>query len=346
MPELQLKVGGQIYSGWEEVRVSRGIDQLAGSFELKLSERFDGTSTLRPIRYGQSATVLADGETVMTGFIDTVAPDYDDTTHFLNVSGRDATGDLVDCAAIHKSSVWTNQSLAQIAFDLVQPFKAGLEVIADVGAPFPTWRIEPGETVFENLDRAARYRGVLLTSDGLGNLVITQPGADVAPAALVLGQNILRAQGHSSSLERFADYIVRAQQAGTDTVYGTTAASPSGEALDSAVGRYRPTVIVAEDMADQAACQTRANWQRTVAAARSQQIVYTVSTWRADGRLWQPNALVPVTDPFMGIDERRLISRVDFVLDSQGSRTELTVVPRHAYDPQHLPDPPAGGGLF
>lgn len=345
MPELALSVGGQRYSGWQSVRVSRGIDKLAGSFELQISERFDGLATVRPIRPGQPASVLADGETVITGYVDTVAPDYDAEMHTLHVSGRDATGDLVDCAAVHQSGGWQNRSLAQIAYDLVKPFACGLEVLADVGQPFARWRIEPGETVFENLDRAARYRGVLLTSDGLGNLVITQPSTATAPAALVLGENIERARGHSSELERFADYIVRAQQAGTNAIFGGAAAGPSGEALDAAVGRYRPTVIVAEGMSDAAGCQARAQWQRTVMAARARQVVYTVTGWRAHGQLWQPNALVPVQDAFLGLDGRRLISRVEFVLDEGGSRTELTVVPKHAFDPQDLPQPTPLGGL-
>lgn len=346
MPDLELKIGATRYSGWESVRVSRGIDRLAGSYELRLTENAAGLNVMRAIRPGQAVSVYADGEQVISGFIDTVAPDYDAEQHALHVSGRDATGDLVDCAAVHKSGGWQNRSLAQIAFDLIQPFKSGLEVVADVGQPFAEWRIEPGETVFENLDRAARYRGVLLYSDGLGNLVIGQPGTAPAPGALTLGKNILRARGHSSELERFADYIVRAQQAGTDAVYGSMAAGPSGEALDAAVGRYRPTVIVAEGASDAAGCQARAEWERTVKAARAHQVVYTVLGWRANGKLWQPNALVPVTDDFLGIDDRRLIARVDFVLDEDGKRTELTVVPRHAYDPQKLPQPEPLGGLW
>lgn len=346
MSKLLLAIDGQRYGGWTSLRLSRGIEQVSGSFELSVTERFEGLAKPRPIRRGQKATVSIDGTTVITGYVDVVAPSYDAATHSLTVSGRDATGDLVDCAAICTSGVYKGRTLAQIATDLAKPFKVPVVVHTAVGAPFPEWRIEPGETVMESLDRAARYRGVLLLSDGLGNLVITQPGSGKAPATLKLGENILQAQGHSSLQQRFAEYIVKAQQAGNDMLFGSTASQPTGRALDTAVGRYRPTMIIAEDQANSGTCKTRAEWQRTVSAARGDQVVYTVNGWLANGALWQPNTLVQVVDSFLGIDEQRLISQVDFTLDDQGERTEVTVVGRHAYDPLKIPQPSPSEGLF
>lgn len=346
MTDVTLTVGGQRYSGWTSLRMTRGITQIAGGYELTVTERWAGVATPRPIKPGAVAAVSIGGQTIIQGYVDVVAPNYDAQSHTLTVSGRDATGDLVDCAAIHKPGTWSKRTMAQIASDLTAPFKVPVKVETKIGDPFPTWSIEPGEKVMDNLDRMARYRGVLLMSDGLGSLLITQPGQYQASAALVLGDNILSARGHASLMERFAEYIVKAQQMGDDQVYGSNAAAPSGTALDTAVTRYRPTVIVAEDQANIKGCKLRAAWQRTVRAAKSQSIVYTVAGWMAGGKLWQPNALVSVKDSFMGIDETRLIEQVDFYLDGSGQRTELTVVGRHAYDAIALPQPNPHGGLF
>lgn len=346
MSDLVLTVAGQRYSGWTALRISRGITQMSGGFELTVTERFDGTTTLRPLRPGQPGTVSIDGVAVIAGNIDAVAPNYDAATHTLTLSGRDATGDLVDCAALHPSGGWHGRTLAQIATELAAPFKVPVQVQTDVGGPFPRWRIEPGETVMETLDRMARYRGVLLMSDGLGHLLITQPGTAQAPAALVLGDNVLAAHGRASLQERFSRYIVRGQQDGSDEVSGAAAAGPAGSVDDPAVPRYRPTVIVAEDQANLSACALRAQWQRAVRAARASEIVYTVAGWRANGALWQPNTLVTIRDAFMGLDETRLISNVEFSLDDSGEQTQLTVVGRHAYDPIALPQPNAHGGLW
>ena len=37
---LTLRVGGQIYGGWKAVSVRTSIEQLAGNFELALTERY------------------------------------------------------------------------------------------------------------------------------------------------------------------------------------------------------------------------------------------------------------------------------------------------------------------
>jgi hypothetical protein len=51
------------------------------------------------------------------------------------------------------------------------------------------------------------------------------------------------------------------------------------------------------------------------------------------------NTLVPVMDHWLGIEGDRLISGVQFVLDSQGRRAEIEVVPQAAYDVLPLPEP-------
>lgn len=346
MSDLVLTVNGQQYSGWLSIKISLGITQIAGGFEFSVTERWDGDTTPRPLRPGQAASVSIDGTTVIKGYIDTVAPSYDANTHTLTLSGRDATGDLVDCAALHPSGGWSGHTLAQIATELCAPFKVPVKAQTKVGAAFSSWRLEPGETVMETLDRMSRYRGVLLMSDGLGSLLITQPRQYTAPAALVLGQNILIAQGHASLQDRFSQYIVRGQQMGSDDVSGDASAGPSGSATDPAVTRYRPTVILAEDQANISACALRAQWQRTVRAARASAIVYTVRGWKANGQLWKPNALVSVTDSYMGLQESRLISNVQFSMGEQGELTQLTVVGSHAYDCVAIPQPSPTGGLW
>lgn len=344
--ELILNVAGTQYAGWTGLRISLGITQLANSFNFMVTERWAGQTTPRPIRNGQAAAVQFEGETIIKGWIDDVNPTYDANQHAVNVTGRDATGDLADCAAIYQSGSWSNRTIAQIAANLTSPFNVPVKVLTNVGAPFPNFRIEPGETVAECLDRASRFRGVLFMSDGLGNLLITQPALDQAPAALTLGGNVVLARGTSSWKNRFSKYIVKAQMMGTDEAFGEMAAGPTASALDNVVTRYRPKITMAEEQADQAACQIRANWERTVMAARSQQIVYTVKGWKANGKRWKPNALVTVNDAYMGISDTRLITQVDYVQDANGKSTDLTVTGKAAYNQIALPQPSPTQGLF
>ena len=60
---------------------------------------------------------------------------------------------------------------------LVQPYGISVAVETDIGAPFRKFRIDEGETVFEAVERACRFRAVLPLSDGAGNLILGSPYA-------------------------------------------------------------------------------------------------------------------------------------------------------------------------
>ena len=54
--------------------------------------------------------------------------------------------------------------------------------------------------------------------------------------------------------------------------------------------------------------------------------------WRqADGSLWKVNTLVHVRDPFIGHDRDLLISEINYLLDREGTRAEIHVVPPDAF---------------
>ena len=211
MSNLVLKVGGQRYWGWKEITVNRGIEQMAGSFELLASDRWAIGKAASPIQPGQECAIEIDGFTVITGYIDEVEPSHDAGNHELVIRGRDRSADLVDCVAESDGREWNGRTLTQIATDLCKPFGINVIAQADVGDAFKVGRIEPDETVFETLSRAARQRGVLLMADGRGSLVITTAGTAVAGTPLILGKNILSGSGLNSQRERFGRYIVRAQ---------------------------------------------------------------------------------------------------------------------------------------
>lgn len=339
MSDAQLLVNGNLYGGWKSQRITRGIEQIAGSFELGVSEMWPDQAAAITINTGARCEVRIDGETVITGWVDEVGVDYDADSHEVKVRGRDATGDLVDCAAIHKSGEWQGQTMLQIARDLVAPFGIKVTANTDVGAPFKNWNIQDGETVFENIDRMARHRAVLTVSDGKGGLLLTRAGQQRASTALVLGENIELASGTRSALERFSEYIVKGQQAADDLITGTDATEPQGRAADKNVQRYRPLIVIAETAADAAALQQRAEWERNVRAGRAAALTYTVVGWRHRNGLWQPNTIVPVRDAFLRTETDYLISQVRYLLDDEGGeRAELSLRLPQAFDLVAIPE--------
>lgn len=329
----ELKVAGRIYGGWTRLRITRSIEQIAGTFELEMTERWPGQPQVTPIRPGRPCQVLLDGEPVITGHIDTVEPSYDAGSHSVRVTGRDKTGDLVDCAAIHRGGQWHNVAIDRLARDLIAPFGIGLVVETDTGGAFSSFNIQEGESVFECLERAARMKALLLVSNPQGDLVITRAGRTVVPVMLEEGKTIKAARAEFSWKDRFSAYTVKGQTRGTDDFFGENAAHPSATVRGDAINRYRPLIVLAEEHGHGATLRDRAEWEKNVRMGRGNRGVVTVQGWRhAGGALWQPNTLVRVRSPLLWLDSDMLIVGCTWTLDERGTLTELTIARREAFD--------------
>ncbi len=342
--DVTLKVAGQLYGGWKDISIARGIEQIAGTFDLSVTERWSGQNTPRPIKPGAACEVAIDGQAVITGYVDDVHLSYDAETHTVSVSGRDKTGDLVDCSAIHGGGQWAKRTLAQIAGDICKPF--GISVIDNAAAAtvFGSYTVQESETAFECIERAARMRAVLLMSDGLGNLIITRAGKSRLGTQLVKGENILKATGEFSWRDRFSRYTVKGQAQGSDAGWADTVAQQKGVVTDASINRYRPLIVIAEDQGYAATFKQRAEWERNVRAGRGATAVVTVQGWVHGGGLWQPNTLVRIEDDFLSLNEDLLISAVAFSLSDSGTTTDLTLTGPQVFD--LLPENPKGVGYL
>jgi len=331
---VELKVDGNYYGGWTEVEIEPGIEQIAGTFVLAVTDRWNTAQgqQARQIKEGQACAVLVNGRTVITGYIDTVKPRFDQQTHGISISGRDKTADLVDCSAIYKSGQWSNKKIEQIAADLCAPFGIRVIVAADTGAALPVFAIQEGASVFEELERAARMRALLLVSDGLGNLLLTRAGTARAPAGLTEGENILIGEGEFSWKDRFSDYIVKGQSKGDDDSYGETVAHQVASVKDAGITRYRPLIIMAEDQDGNATLRQRAEWERNVRRGRGTRATITVQGWDVGGKLWTPNTLTRLRSPLLSADLDVLIVSASYSLNDSGTLTTLQVANPHAFD--------------
>lgn len=339
--DVRLRIVANDYSGWKAIAVRRSLDTLADSFDLTLTDRWSAEAARRPVRLGEPCEVWIGEEKLITGYVDEVRPRYDSKTRALSVAGRSKTADLVDCAlppSITAPAQKNNKTLIQLAAALAKPF--GIEVVSEVSG-FP--RIdrsvsEAGQTAFELIEEKGRPAAILLVSNSDGNLVITRARDEHIGTPLILGENILEADGEFSHRERFSHYYFVGQQSNWGSNLGAAgAAHVKGQAEDTAV-RYRPTTVVAEGAGNTADMKRRAEWQRNVSYGRSRRATYSVNGWRHADGLWHPNRLVQVFDEWMGFDgEWLMIGTVEFVLDERGQRTRLTVMPKEAYDLIPLP---------
>ena len=219
----------------------------------------------------------------------------------ISIAGRDKTGDLVDCAAIYPGGQWKNRTLHQIAQDLCKPFGVTVRwelTDSESAAPFATFTLDHSETVYEALARAARHRGVLVTSNAAGELVFTHADAQQSDM-LVLGENLLSVDFEEDDRDRFSEYRVngyaRANGKVGDTLNASKIASQKGIARDAGITRYRPTIVIADNKIDGNTANQRALREQRRALAKSQTFEAKLDSWfRANGALWMPNLLVGI----------------------------------------------------
>ncbi len=343
--DVELTIGSSVYGGWEAIDITRSIESVAGCFSLTVSERWPAQQVRAEVRQGDACKVSVGGVTVISGYVDDVEPSYDKGAHSVKVAGRDKTGDLVDNSAPYIGFQRFNADVVGLISDICKPF--GIPVTSQVAGlkPVPEFAVHPGQTAFEAIGQLASFAAVLPMSDGNGTLILTRAGLAGSNAQLKLGGNILKGTGKFSAKDRHSDYTVLGQANGGDNIDPNMAIGGVGKAKDAGVTRYRPLVIIADFMAvGNDAYQQRAQWEATVRAGRAYYATYTVRGWHdANGRLWTPNALAPVSDDWLAFHDTLLISSVHLSKSSNGTMAELTVTRKQSFE---LIPMPLGSGIY
>lgn len=339
MAEIVLKVNGLAYHGWQEVRVEKSMDQIAGSFTVRASDRYPKKPSDWKMHLGDSCSVEIADVPVIQGYIEAMPVSYSAREHHIEVNGRDVTGDLVDCSFISGGdSEFLDLSIQEIASRLCAPF--GIDVVVDSSASEAVQKktslgVSQGDTVFEMIAKLCRIAQVLPVSYGDGKLYLTRAGSQQASGTVELGVNVLSGTLSQNDKDRFSEYIVKGQGKGEDSVADLgSIVQPKGRALDSVISRYRPLVILAEKDVDFKTARDRAEWEAHMRAGASRQYEYQVQGWlQPDGVPWEINRMVRVKDDFLGLqDGTLLISRVEFGLSSGGTTTGLTLSYPEKYD--------------
>lgn len=331
-PVVSVVIDGKDWGGWQEIEVGRSIDAASGTFSLRVFERWPGQKVRQPIAPGSTCSITCEAGVLLIGYIDTVRVDYDATTHNLSVSGRDKSGDLRDSAAtVDGPYEYRGIKIGALANKITAPFGIGVKIEGPEGEPFARFGIQPEESAWAAIERAARMRGLLVAPDGAGNISLTKGGKGTAPDSLELGRNILRGRSSVSFQDRNSKYVAKGQREANlgDTVKERTLFRE--EANDPGVDRYRPKVIMGETQGTVGSLKDRAAWQATVNAGRSRSLNYTVVGWTANGSLWRPNALVQVKDQWSDVSGQMLIKQVDYRLDDGGTTTDLELCLPDAY---------------
>lgn len=318
---LTLTIDGTKYTGWKSAQVTRSIEAISGAFSLSVSDSWALSGEQRSIVPEMPCSVSYGADLLITGFVDNVDVSGSVSEHSITVKGRDKTGDLVDCSVIDCPAEFKNATLLSIIQKIAGPY--GVKIAAGTVAAdrINIFSIQPGERCFEAIDRACRAVGYFPTSNFLGEIVVARSGTSKISKPLVYGSNIKSYSGTFGVENRYKNYIVIAQQPGTDNTDGEAIAQVSAKSYDPNMMRNRTLKIIAEKSMNKTEAAVRANWEAAVRAGRSGTLDVSVQGWRdGDGNLWESNKLIDIyCPPVFGTEfyQEMLITSVSMALDDK-----------------------------
>lgn len=337
--DVVLIVGHHRMTGWDSVRITRGIERCPNDFELSMTARQEQgedftTVTVRP---GDTMRLFVGNDLVITGYVDRYRPSITPTSHSITVSGRGRCQDLVDCSAIYEQGAFLNMTLPQIAKALAGYFGLTVSHPADLNEVLPSAPLNYGETPMQIIDRIAKYEKVLVYEDPQGNLVLAHTYLGRMNSGIAEGVNVQEASCEYTMDQRFSDYYGFYQPIDVfgDVPGHFAAMQVMPPEKDVGVPRKRPLVLVAENGdALQRVLKARMVWECNRRRGRSSMLRVTVDSWRdSKGHLWEPNYSVPLSLPSLHIESADwLIGEVTYLVDNTGgTRAELTIMPPEAY---------------
>ena len=353
---VEVRIGGRRFGGWKSVRIETGIEQLSRAFALEVTEKFPGSTDFGFFRNGDLVQVYIGDDLVCTGWISSTPIQYDGKSVKVQIQGKSRTVDLVECCppsaayaaagsknawvgvkgksgtaitttSTNPATSWKNQSVSQIIADLAKPYGVTVKDEVGIGKTLTNHTVNPGEKVFESINRLITKENLVVMDDEQGNLVITEPGsAGQAADALELGVNILAGSSAFDFSKRYSHYIAVGQHAGIDTDFGRSAAEDKGTATDSDVGRFRLLVLKDSGQSGGQMCAARANFEAAYRRGVSLKASYTIQGWRqSDGTLWRPNQFIRVEDEILKRSDLMLVTNIIFQLSASGMITTLEV---------------------
>lgn len=337
--ELTLEVGGRSISGWDQIRVTRSIERLPSDFSLSLMDYYPGSDEKQLVTPGDPCVVRLGADPVVTGYIDRWSTLIGPSRHEVHATGRGKCQDLVDCSAIWPNNVIENATPLQIAQKLASPY--GITVGTDVTnlQNVPQFSLNWGESSQEVIDRMMRWAALLYYDLPDGSLWLTRVGTRQAASGVAVGRNIQSAWYDSACDARYSEYtgISMPTTAVVEVSAGDGYASVTlATATDPQIARqrYRNLVLLIESTLNTyGAAQQYINWEMNRRFGRSRVLHVTVDSWRdTDGKLWEPNTLIPVTAPQLNLDnDAWLLGEVTFQKDERGTTAEMMLMPPQAF---------------
>lgn len=330
-------VNGRTFDDWESVMVQDRMAEPYATFRFTAAERDPLPSHWSRLQFGpgdQVGIYLGGRLALGNGFILTRQVAYDANQHAVQLQGVGRSWAAARGAIIDKDGNYDNMSFQEVALKVVAPFGVGMRFKGQMDpTPFKKLQLQPGEPLWDFLERIARPRGIIMGSDPQGNLVAIGQHEQPSAQELTEGYDIKRCQCIISIENTRYDFRVRGQTAGGDDKQGADA-SEQEAVVPGTLRYYSPLLTTAEQPVwNLAELQSRAANERKWNEGTRIECNITVYGWlRKDGELWRAGDEITVDSPMIMLGRNTVlkVETVTFTQDNE-SGTETTLQLRDPY---------------
>jgi prophage tail gpP-like protein len=312
MAKLRLLINGLEVSAWDEVSVDSDIETPADAWSLTV---FTAQSLPPEIAPLQPVALWVGDEQVLSGVVDRVQVSVSRQGRRITLSGRDLAGQLLDCSA--ELFAGRQMTMEQIIGQFVLSGPLG-DLIHAVGVADQSWlgvktAVEPGESVWVAVAKAAEASGQYIWMDPDGTLRVGNPFVQPGPVvALGLQSNgssnaVLSAEYEADGSELFSEIHILGQDNDSGRSFSAKKSNvlkssrvlkdERKAAYDGAAGQelpFRRLRIAIDGQADsQADAQKLADKTLADANLRAYTLNLEVPDWTMPhGPVWRPGARV------------------------------------------------------
>ncbi len=314
---LAININNVFYRQIIDYSMSESVENLCS--EMSCSFSFDEET----IGFtNNSLFYLSVGTTpIQSGYFEKINHSFSISDRKLDISGRSRGLDVVDSVNISGTTVFRNQSLLSILNTLCSPFNISVQAreptsIVDI------FKIDPGQGIFEAIDKNVKKQGFLFSQDEFGNIILFKKGRDTF-------ETLTEREMISISINRdysqiFQKYRVLGQNKNTVNAQATV--------IDQEVDRPRQKTIISDEQMTNKEALQRAQWERSISRARSETISIEIEGWRRpNGELWRAGDIIRIVYPDARLDNRYFIKSLSRNKSTNGFKSTLEVVRENAY---------------
>jgi prophage tail gpP-like protein len=242
----KLSVGGSDFQYFESVMVQLHFSESANYFRFTAVEM----PGVEGIKIQSDCTVTLGGEQAVKGLITVRQVAYDANTHAIELRGKSNSWLAARASVLNsQTGSYDNRTFQDIATEVLKPFNMPPPTFNGVdNSPYQTnMHINPGETVWNFLERIARQKRIICGVDQKGNFQFTGKLPSNKLGTLEEGKNILKMKYVNSCEGTYSEYVFQVQSVGNDKQFMKKAAAPRTDPLKGSLKQYSPIMFPHEN---------------------------------------------------------------------------------------------------